>query len=85
MVLHSKKPLFNKKKIPQTLLSDEIAQRVSTLVKERRPTFKFLAPLRKLSMTVLVTMALETGGQILGVHWLASLKVSGSGRACLKN
>lgn len=73
MVLHSKKPLFNKKKIPQTLLSDEIAQRVSTLVKERRPTFKFLAPLRKLSMTVLVTMALETGGQILGVHWLASL------------
>lgn len=57
----------------KTLLSDEIAQPVSTLVKERRPTFKFLAPLRKLSMTVLVTMARETDGQILGVHWLASL------------
>lgn len=72
MVLHSKKPLFNKKK-PKTFLSDKIAQPVSTLVKERRPTFKFLAPLRKLSMTVLVTMARETDGQILGVHWLASL------------
>lgn len=44
MVLHSKKPFFLTKK-NLAVKSDEIAQRVSILVKERRPKFKFLAPL----------------------------------------